>query len=451
MKAYLKERGNITWLIDGTIEPGSPVFFGVKDAYGGLFLESWKIPTENEEDISKCLLKAADHYGKPDEILHDLSQRMINGCKLAFPDRPHRVCHYHLCSDLGKDLYDTPQKRLNKRLRAIKLQPYLKNQRSSQTQRLRGAIQDRNVQLILKDLLNGKISEFEFNDVLAREILLGLHSWMLDYAADGRRQGFPFDPYLLYLHRRIVKIHGVTKRLILRENEKNRLPRIFHGFSNRLEKYLTDPEIVDAAKLYEEAFHIFQQIREVLRLNAKGPSPMRELYELNSKGKSGMRESLNDLVMQFTQQEQNCSNIDERKLYEIALPQLKKYDPYLLPTNTRTTKEDTLIRTTNGLESYWGSGKRLRRQTHGRTKLACDFRALPAEYMLIPNLNNPLYVDLVLGSLERLPEKLAEAGRTSGSYSAWCKMKQPQHIGRLSTRLIRKENFVENLIKLFDI
>jgi hypothetical protein len=235
IREYLHTKGNITWLIDGTIEPGSPVFFGVKEAYSGLFLKGWKIPTENEEDISRCLLEAADQYGAPDEILHDLSQRMLNSCEMAFPGLPHRVCHYHLCSDLGKDLYNIPQKMLNKRFRAIKLQPYLRNQRGNQTQRLRGAIKNPKVKLILKDLLNGKIKKFDYNDILAREILLGLHSWMLDYANDGLRQGFPFDPYLLYLHRRIDKIHGVTKNLISRENKKNKLPKIYHSFSDRLE------------------------------------------------------------------------------------------------------------------------------------------------------------------------------------------------------------------------
>ena len=147
----------------------------------------------------------------------------------------------------------------------------------------------------------------------------------------------------------------------------------------------------------------------------------------------------------------DCSNTEERNLYKIVLTHIQKYKPYLFPANIETGAESRIIRTTNGIESYWSSGKRLRRQTHGRMKLTRDFCALPAEYMLIPNLNNLLYVDLVLGSLERLPEKLAEAGKTSGSYSAWCKQYKPQHTGRLPTRLIRSDNFIENLIELFQI
>jgi hypothetical protein len=70
--------------------------------------------------------------------------------------------------------------------------------------------------------------------------------------------------------------------------------------------------------------------------------------------------------------------------------------------------------------------------------------------MLIPNLNNPRYVEIVLGSLEQLPEKLAEAGKTSGPYSDWYKRQKPMHIGRLPARLLRKENFIDDLIDIYE-
>jgi len=46
-------------LIDGTIEPGTPVFLGVKEAYEGIFLGCGKIPTENDKDIANCLIEVA--------------------------------------------------------------------------------------------------------------------------------------------------------------------------------------------------------------------------------------------------------------------------------------------------------------------------------------------------------------------------------------------------------
>ena len=450
LKEYLRERGNITWLIDGTIEPGTPVFFGIKEASEGIFLDSWKIPTENEEDISNCLNEAGKHYGPPDEILHDLSERMFNACETAFPEVPHRICHYHLASDLGQDLYKVPQEMLSKRLRAMKLQLNLKDQRSRQTQWLRRALKEKELPLILKDLLKGREINNGWSQGLGREVLLALHGWMLDYPNDGHRQGFPFDPYLLYFHRRVVKVHDAAKRLLSREAARKELPKAFFTFSSKLEKYLTDPVIIEATELYEKAFDIFERIRGALRLHAKGSSPMHELYELSFDEYDDVSSSLDELRKQFTESIRSCSDSNELKLYKIVEVHLKKYGPYLFPGKPNGAVENNNVRTTNGIEFHWSGGKRIRRQTHGRTKLTRDFNALPSEYMLIPNLNNPRYVEIVLGSFDQLAEKLAEAGKTAGPYSDWCNRQKPMHIGRLPARLLRKENFIGDLIDIYN-
>ncbi len=448
LKDYLHQLGNITWLIDGTIEPGSPVFFGVKEAFEGIFLDGWKIPTENDQDISRCLIEAAEHYGQPDETLHDLSERMSNSCEIAFPGRPHRVCHYHLAGDLGEDLYEVPQKMLSKRLRAMKLNLNLKDQRSRQTQWLQRAIKEKDIQLILKEILIGKQINSVSNDALGREVLLAMHGWMLDYAGDGHRQGYPFDPYSLYFHRRVIKVYEAMRRLFSSEKVRQKLPTVVFNFSDKLGKYLTDPAIVEAAELYEKAFDIFEQIRSALRLHAKGPSPMHEMYALYPDEQDELIQSIVDLRKQFEQSKLNCSDPHEIKLYHIAQVHFDKYEPYLFPVNKNGTVKDNFVRTTNGIETHWSGAKRIRRQTHGRSKLTRDFKALPAEFMLIPNLNNPRYVEIVFGDLERLAEKLAQAGKTSGPYSAWCKRQQPVHIGRLPARLLRKENFIDDLVDI---
>ena len=450
LKDYLHKRGNNTWLIDGTIEPGTPVFLGVKEAYEGIFLGGGKIPTENDRDIADCLIKVAQFYGVPDETLHDLSERMFNACEIAFPGNPHRVCHYHLVRDIGEDLYEVPQEMLNKRLRAMKLQHNLKDQRSNQTQWLQKAVKEKEMPLILKDLLNGKEIDNGWTKGLGREVLLALHGWMLDYPSDGNRQGFPFDPYHLYFHRRVVIVYDASQRLLSSETAKKNLPKAFFTFSCKLENYLSDPLIIEATELYEKAFDILERIRAALRLGAKGSSPMHELYELQSDEQDDVSESLDELEKQFDESKRDCSNPKELKLYDIVKVHLEKYKPYLFPVRTNGTEKYHIVRTTNGLESHWSEGKRTRRQTHGRSKLTRDFHALPLEYMLIPNLNNPCYIKVVLGSLEQLPEKIAEAGKTSGPYSDWYKRQKPVHIGRLPVRMLRRENFINDLVDIFN-
>ena len=72
--------------------------------------------------------------------------------------------------------------------------------------------------------------------------------------------------------------------------------------------------------------------------------------------------------------------------------------------------------------------------------------------MLVLNLENPSYVEFVLGDLACLPEKLALAGRTAGPWTHWraLQLEDPLNTGRLPRRLVREENFVDNLITFYD-
>ena len=91
--------------------------------------------------------------------------------------------------------------------------------------------------------------------------------------------------------------------------------------------------------------------------------------------------------------------------------------------------------------------KRSRRRAHGRGKLTRDFQALPEEYVLITNLENPAYVDLVLdGSLENLPAKFAEVSGSAGSFSAWRRMHTARLIGQPPRRLLRQDGFIDEVV-----
>ena len=95
-------------------------------------------------------------------------------------------------------------------VRQLKLQPRLKEQRRGQTEWLRDHVED---STSLAQLLRGRCADVPVN-VLGRELVLAFHQWMLDYASDGRRQGYPFDPYLLYLHRRVRRASTALERLL---------------------------------------------------------------------------------------------------------------------------------------------------------------------------------------------------------------------------------------------
>jgi hypothetical protein len=441
---YLAEQGDTTWLLDGTVECGTPVFLGIEDAASGMILAGRKVPSENVDDIASCLREVGERYGQPTRVLHDLSGAMSGACDLALPGVAHFVCHYHLCRDVGGDLYESPQSDLMKRLRSLKVLARLHDQRKGQTQFLRAATASE-AEFVLTELLAGRAVQASFSATLGREVLLALHYWILDHRADGSRRGFPFDPYTLYLHRRLVRAGEAVDRLMARTALAQQAPPALVNFQNLLREYRTDAQIVAASRLYERAFAMFDRLRAVLRLTPEHMDHQRQPHDLPSSEQQELKTALDQLRDELRAQSQDQSHADHG-LAKIVLTHLDKYWAHLVPDEPNAAGA-SWKRTTNQLERHWGGMKRVRRRAHGRGKLVRDFLSLPEEYLLVPNLENPIYVELVLGgSLESLPVRLAEASRDAGTFAAWNRSGRPCRVGQLSHRLLRRDDFIDDLI-----
>ena len=447
LKESLRQPDGMTWLIDGTLEPGTPVFFGVQDARSGILLGCAKIPTENADDMAPRLKETADNYGRPKRILHDLSSAMSLACQTAFSDVPHDVCHFHFARDVGEDLLAKPQKALSTRLRSLKLQVRMREQRKTQTDWLREHDGEPEAALILQQLLRGEPFTGAWNQTLGKEVLLAFHFWMLDYATDGGRQGFPFDPYFLYFHRRLIRGHDALVQLLSRPAVAANAPKTLFNLRDQLQQYRTDPQIITATTHYEMAFREFDGLRTTLRLSAAGNSPMHHGYELNADHWNQVREALNMLADEHRQRIEGSSDELERDVCKTILIHIEKYSPQLISSNGSNAN----VRTTNQLEGHWCKSKRACRQTQGRRKLTRTFNALPAELMLLPNLRNSEYVSIVLGGcLDHLSTKFAEVNCNGSSYASWRQTNTSLNLGRLPARILRQPDFVEHMIEIYD-
>jgi hypothetical protein len=425
------------------------VFFGVQEPRSGILLGCRKIPTENADDIAPYLREMADRYGEPASILHDLSSAMSLACQTALPEVVQQICHYHFAADVGEDLLAAPNKALSARLRQLELQVRLREQRKSQTEWLRDHAGEPAATLILQRLLRGEPWTGAWDTALSREVLLAFHFWMLDYAADGHRQGFPFDPYLLYLHRRLLRGHDALTRLLGCPHVAAQAPVVLRNLRSQLERYRQDPQILAAARHYEIAFGEFDRLRTILRLAAQGESPMHHPYDLTAEQDKQIRGELTTFRDEYRQRVRDCTDDLERRACTIVLTHVEKYLPYLLPPPGAEVCEG--VRTTQRLEGYWSDSKRGGRHLQGSRQLTRSFTALPAELMLIPNLRNSEYVRIVLdGSLEQLAAKFAEAQPRSGCYATWRTTNRSLNLGRLPARILRQAGFIEHLIDIYD-
>jgi hypothetical protein len=84
---------------------------------------------------------------------------------------------------------------------------------------------------------------------------------------------------------------------------------------------------------------------------------------------------------------------------------------------------------------------RLREQRKDQT----DMQALPAEALLVGNLEIAEYVAVVLGSLEELPQRLAEVGGQE-SFRSWKAREQPRQVGQVPRCFLRQPDFLDRLL-----
>jgi hypothetical protein len=441
LRDYLSQRGSVTWLIDATLEPGTPLFFGIQDAQEDLMLGAWKVATESADVLIPCLQQASELFGRPGRVLHDLSDAMDTACRTAWDGMKHAVCHFHLVRDIGIDLLDEPQGALRELVRQLQLQSRLKEQRNGQTDWLRQHVEDPTA--LAQLLVGGTVTLSP--TVLGRQVLLAFHQWLLDYASDGQRQGYPFDPYLLYFHRRVVRASGVVDQLLGDARVQDQAPVVLKNFARMLREYLGNPQVSAAACQYEAAFALLGRLRDVLRLAAQGPTPLSDRYLLAATEAAAVRPLLEQLRQECRRASQEAPAAWTRQQNQVVLDHLDRYWERLFATAGPEGE-----RTTNGLEQSWGRNKRRCRKRHGRRKLTRDFQSLPAEVMLVGNLEQACYVELVVGGdISQLSKHLAEAGRTAGAWTPWRQQQQPLNTARLPKRLLRRENLIETFLSVY--
>lgn len=450
---YFREQAGYVWSLDGTLEPGTPVYFGVFEVGSGIMLSCRKIATEASELIEPLLEETRQGYGIPQRVLLDLSVQISQASQSVFPDVPHWVCHYHFCHDIGEDLYRQPNQALLHRLQSWGLQLKLCQQRQGQTAWLRNEGVSPHSKSQLERLLRGEsltLSEPRQGKVVYREILLALHAWMLDYRADGQREGFPFDPYQLYYHRRLIRGRDALQRLLgagasadVLQGVRSGIPRVLYNLRDQLTAYGEDAEIRSAAAHYEQAYEAFGRLRSALRLHAAGPSPMRTAYPVTAEERQEVGRSLKELRAEAQERSQAQDEV-ESQVYGVIARHLEKYWTFLGTDGGSTVIPD---RTTQQQERHWGSSKRDSRRRQGGGKLTRAFCALPAELMLVLNLDNPTYVQLVLeGDLSNLALKFAATTGNASDYCRWRRAETPLNVGRLPRRILRQEDFVDRLI-----
>jgi hypothetical protein len=445
---YFREHGGYVLIIDSTCEDGPPALLVALEPTSGIVLGSWKLSSENKEETADVLQQIQQQLDDPLYILTDLSQALGEAAGKVFPAVPQKKCHFHFLSDVGEDLCDPPQKKLCKAMRSHKLQSSLKALRVDLRRRLLQGCRQRQEIPSLYACLHSDVPTDLNPRILQQQMLLSIHEWIADYASDGQREGYPFDPFFLYFHRRLQRARHVIEEILTEAARAEAKSSDFVALRNlrkRLDEYLSDSAVQQAACEFEEAYGYLQRVRQALRLppDEESSTPRSEPYDLPEEQAENIVDRLDALVTELREELSGASRSQQRCI-RIIVQHIEKYGDQLRPIQDQNEGLD-IPRTTNAIEHFFRFLKRLRRRVHGRGNLRRDLLHLPPELPLIMNLTNAIYVEHTIGTLDALPKAFSRYTQQAQRLIKERKVDCGQHEIRLPKKTLRKPEFFDNL------
>ena len=414
----MRNDGGYPMHIDATGEDGRGTTFVVYNAWRQWALGAWKLSTERADLVLPRLRQTTQAFGQPCAIMRDLGRAMIEAAgQLVLEmhwDIPILGCHTHLLRDVGKDMMKTSHDELRELVRRHRLRTQLGafarglgRPLSAQLPTLRANVKSW-AQSATGHALPAGADGAAFVRCLAQ--------WTLDYAQEGDGLGFPFDRPYLDFYRRCRTLRRAADATLRKESGDASGCRELLRLARILDPVLGERAFGEvAAKLARQA-ELFERLRQVLRLHPNGrtatatlPSSVKAAAELQD-----VRQAVERL-------ERNLQSLrpargpaqDRREAIDIVLDHLERHGGSLWGHVIRLPKDAgggirLVDRTNNALESFFRGMKQGERRRSGRKVLTYDFEQLPAGAALVSNLARPDYVEILCGSLDRLPEAFAE-------------------------------------------
>jgi hypothetical protein len=410
--------------IDATGEDGRGTLLIAYAGWRRWVLGCWKIPTEHADAIVPCLHRVADAFGPAVAVVRDLGRAMTPAV-LAFVDElggniPVLACHQHFLSDVGADLLDQPHAKLRELFRRFKIRP-----------RLRMVVRDLG-RTLGEDIDPGRArvavwtdpSEMghavpDGNDGLA--VVRALAQWVLDYAAEGNDVGMPFERPYLDLYNRCTEARRAIDAFLRSPPKDRRVHRARIRVRTVLDPVVSEVPFSHVARTLRWRAGLFDQLRDALRLfpkatgrNEAAQVPVEPLSpEQASAELRDIRKAVEDFADDLRQRRPARGPAqDRRQAIDIIPKHLEDHTPTLWGHVIQLPEQAgggirVVARTNCRLESLNGDIKRGERRRSGRKKLTQDLEHLPAGAPLALNLQDRDYVELLCGSLERLPAAFA--------------------------------------------
>ncbi len=436
LRLALAQDGGWPMHTDATCEDGRGTMLVILAGWRRWVLGSWKIPTENAEAILACARLTVQRFGEPCAIMRDLGKAMISACEDLVAGLSATIkalgCHSHFLADVGRDLLKPGHDSLRDIFRRLKMRGALRTFARDMGRELGGEL--KTAREGFRDWQQ-QDDETKARDLPAGDagvaVVRGLAQWIFDYAAAGKSRNFPFDRPYLNLYDHCVRARRVVDCWLRTPPQDRHVLRILRRLGRILDPVRQEPGLLRISRDLRVRANLFDELRKTLRLSP-GSYGRSQPWSKRPMTLSQAREELRNVRAALTRfaaslrkrRPQRGPAQNFREAIDVILAHLKNHGKSLWGHEVHLPAKAgggvRLVDRTNNLsEHFFHRMKHGERRRSGRKNLARDFELLPPESALVGNFNHRDYVEIVCGSLERLPLVFAEmdaAERCKRSY-----------------------------------
>ena len=426
LRLKMAKKGGYILHIDGTCEGDSPNLFTGMDEISGIILSAVKIKSEQKEKIIPFLKDIQEKYGEPLAVVSDMGKGLLLAIESVFPGIRSLICHFHFLRDIGKDLLDNDYRILRNRISRSKIRTALKNKAKDFEKKLGKQLKD--------------LTDIETNAELSaiKTTLLSIY-WIFETSSLSG-YGFPFDMKHFLFYQRLVAAHKMIKQLYDREKSKP-----FHQFLKLLDRIIEDKELSQTATRLKKNEIIFKELRETLRITLPEGK-----QGLNDEGENYDIKTIATKVTNFVEKYESTTD----KSYLKMIDQINKYYNKLFadPIPVIIDGKQSYIqphRTNNMMEQSFRFMKRLLRKKSGNISVKRSLTAMLPGTMLIKNLENNEYLDLLLDGTSGLEERFSQIDNQL-FLNEFSKMKASERkIPSDAKKLIKEDGSLEKIKKMY--
>jgi hypothetical protein len=411
LKNALEQDGGWPLHVDATGEAGRGTVLAAIAGWRKWVLGSWKISTERADIILPCLRQVVERFGPPCAIMRDMGKAMTPAVDTLVSELlnpiPVLTCHQHFLSDVGKDLLEPAHAELRGLFRRHKVRPKLRELVRELGRELGADIGD------ARDAVFEQLSQADslrqipaVADGIA--FIRGFAQWVLDYKADAKGLGFPFDRPYLDFHDRALKAGRAIDKFLANPPADKKAARLLRRMQRYLEPVAAEVPFRQVTKRLRQRAKLFDELRDVLRAASavqenETPEDLDEMRD----GLDAFKEALRQ------RRPARGPAQDIREAIDVILEHIETHGPNLFGHDIQLPQiagggVRLVSRTNNLSENTFGTFKHGERERTGFKNLGYVLETMPAEALLVQNLLDDDYVAVLCGSIDKLPAAFAE-------------------------------------------